>query len=448
VPRASRFGTRFDILLFGAMLLLGFLARTVPAEMREPVAAALRQTVLVPLVELQRGAVVRRAAYLTYRDSVTVRDSVSLLAMNATALEAENDRLRRLLGLGSQLRWGFVPAEALRLRQEGEPWTLTLSAGSSAGVQRFSPVVAPEGLVGMVQRVDPTISQAILWTNPDFRVSAMAADGSAFGIVQAHLGDADEEGPDRYLMEMRGIPFRSTLKPGTVVVSSGLGSTYPRGIPIGTVLRELRTAEGWARTYLLRPAVLPPHTSSVMILKPSRAEAGVEPVWASTIAAETAAERVAAAGDSVARRDSARRAAPASAPSTPGESGAAAPRPAATAGAAPAPAAAPTDSARRAAARAAARRDSVRRDSVRRDSVRRDAARQDSIRRESARRDSAARAAASRDTARRDSVRADSVTPPAPPLPRLTPPRADTPRVDSTRPVAASSDSATGAPPR
>jgi len=235
VPRATRFGSRFDIVLFGATLMLGFLARAVPAEMREPVATALRQTVLVPLVELQRGAVVRRAAYLTYRDSVSVRDSVALLAMNPTALEAENDRLRRLLGLGSQLRWGFVPAEALRLRQEGEPWTVTLSAGANAGVERFSPVVAPEGLVGMVQRVDPTISQAILWTNPDFRVSAMAADGSAFGIVQAHLGDETEEGPDRYLMEMRGIPFRSTLKPGTIVVSSGLGSTYPRGIPIGTV---------------------------------------------------------------------------------------------------------------------------------------------------------------------------------------------------------------------
>ncbi|HEX6058860.1 MAG TPA: rod shape-determining protein MreC, partial [Gemmatimonadaceae bacterium] len=307
MPRATRFGSRFDIALFGATLLLGFLARSVPAEMREPVAAALRQTVLVPLVELQRGAVVRRAAYLTYRDSVTVRDSVALLAMNASALEAENDRLRRLLGLGSQLRWGFVPAEALRLRQEGEPWTVTLSAGSSAGVERFSPVVAPEGLVGMVQRVDPSISQAILWTNPDFRVSAMAADGSAFGIVQAHLGDGVDDGPDRFLMEMRGIPFRSTLKPGTIIVSSGLGSTYPRGIPIGTVLRELRTAEGWARTYLLRPAVLPPHASSVMILKPARAEAGVEPVWASAIAAEEAAERVAAAGDSVSRRDSAAR---------------------------------------------------------------------------------------------------------------------------------------------
>ena len=56
---------------------------------------------------------------------------------------------------------------------------------------------------------------------------------------------------------MRGVPFRSTLKPGAVVYSSGLGGIYPRGIPVGVVLGEIKTAEAWARTYLLRPAVNP-----------------------------------------------------------------------------------------------------------------------------------------------------------------------------------------------
>ena len=104
------------------------------------------------------------------------------------ALEAENDRLRRALGLGHSLGWGFVPAEALHSRALGEEYTLTLTRGSRAGIRPFSPVVAPEGLVGMVETVDPTMSLAITWSHPDFRVSAMAADGSAFGIVKAHLG--------------------------------------------------------------------------------------------------------------------------------------------------------------------------------------------------------------------------------------------------------------------
>src|SRR5690606_15013163 len=127
---------------------------------------------------------------------------------------------------------------------------LTLSAGSRAGVERLSPVVAPEGLVGIVENVDPTMSQALLWTHPDFRASAMSEDGNAFGIVQAHVAS----GPGRYLLEMRGVPFRTAIKPGTLVVTSGMGGVYPRGIPIGTVVGETQTPETWARTYVIRPA--------------------------------------------------------------------------------------------------------------------------------------------------------------------------------------------------
>ena len=51
----------------------------------------------------------------------------------------------------------------------------------------------------------------------------------------------------------------------------------------------------------MRPAVPPPEISSVMILQPQRVSAGVETVWASVIAADSAARKVSAAGDSIAR---------------------------------------------------------------------------------------------------------------------------------------------------
>jgi rod shape-determining protein MreC len=199
--------------------------------------------------------------------------------------------------LGSRLQWGFVPAEALHGRGVRDESSVALSAGSQAGVQRMSPVVAPEGLVGIVDNVDPTMSHALLWTNPDFRVSAMSEDGSAFGIVQAHV----ETGPGKYLLEMRGVPFRTSVKPNTMIVSSGLGGVYPRGIPVGRVIGETKTTETWARTYLIRPAVFPGDVSSVMILKPERASDGVNNVWASGAASDTSVKKIVTAGDSMAR---------------------------------------------------------------------------------------------------------------------------------------------------
>lgn len=333
MARAARSGSQLDAALLVGCLVLASIARALPAARQEPFAAGLRRTIVAPLVELQRRAELARNAMQAHEGRTVARDSLALRAMMVGTLEAENERLRKLLGLSRQLKWGFVPAEGLHSGGIGEEYTLTLTAGAKSGVKPFSPVVAPEGLVGMVETVDPTMSLAILWSHPDFRVSAMAADGSAFGIVAAHLGG----GASRYLMELRGVPYRNTLAKGTLIVSSGLGSVYPRGIPIGTVLGEEKTPEQWARTYIVRPAVIPSDASSVMILMSQRSTGGVDNVWTGIIGDSTA-KRIAAAADSISNADSVRKA----------------------------PALSPEDSMRRDSLRRIrrARRDSLRRDSI------------------------------------------------------------------------------------
>jgi rod shape-determining protein MreC len=306
VARAVRSGTRVDTVLLVACCAAALLATVLPVNLREAIASGLRRTVVAPLVSLQQQAERGRSAFLSREETTSRLDSVSLRNMQLARLEAENDRLRALLGLGRQLQWGFVSAEALRSFAIGEDHQRTLTVGSNAGVEAKTPVVAPEGLVGMVLSVDPTQSIAILWTHRDFAASAMSADRSAYGIVYPHLSESRTgEGipPERYLLELRGVAFRSALKPGTAIVTSGLGGVYPAGIPIGIVLGELQTSEGWARTYLIRPAVRPPDVSNVIVLLPKRVEGqSLEPIWRSTVSADSAARRIAAAGDSMARR--------------------------------------------------------------------------------------------------------------------------------------------------
>jgi rod shape-determining protein MreC len=276
VARAVASGTRADVALLAVSALLSLAALALPANLRDPLAASLRHTFIAPLIALQGNAELGRTAIVRHDTEAATRDSVTLRALLVPELAAENDRLRRSLGLGHSLGWGFVPAEVLHSRALGEEFTVTLTRGSKAGVRPFSPVVAPEGLVGMVETVDPTMSLAIIWAHPDFRVSAMAADGSAFGIVKAHLGSVEE----RYLLELSGVQLTAALPPGTPIVSSGVGGVYPRGIPVGTVISELKTTEGWARTYLVQPAVRPFDVTSVLILEPKRVVAGVQSAWA------------------------------------------------------------------------------------------------------------------------------------------------------------------------
>jgi len=372
LARAIRSNSRLDLIVLTTCVVLALAARALPNTMRDPIATGMRRTFLAPLVMLQERAERGRQSLLMADTRQAAIDSLALKTMNDSSLEGENDRLRKVIGLGTRLRWGFIPTEALHGRGVRDETTVILSAGSRAGVSRLSPVIAPEGLVGVVDQVDPTMSHAMLWTHPDFRVSAMSPDGTAFGIAQAHLTGSATGG---YLIELRGVPFRATLKPGALIVSSGWGGVWPRGIPIGTVLEEMKTSEGWARTYLLRPAVNPADVYSVMILRRDRLAKGFDGVWQSVAQVDQATQRILVSGDSAAKaaalaEAAARRAVldsiaranggtPLGVTDSVNAVKAAAPR--------PAPVRRPVDT-----AAARARRDSAARDTIRRDSVRTD----------------------------------------------------------------------------
>ncbi|MDZ7630683.1 MAG: rod shape-determining protein MreC [Gemmatimonadaceae bacterium] len=295
MARTSRTGTRTDLALLGVALAIAVASLILPAAARGKVQGSLRSSVAAPLVSAQAWAERGRQAIVDHSRLVNRVDSLALGVQSGEPLRAENDRLRALLGLGQRLQWGFVATELMYPPRGGDEHTVLLAAGSAAGVRPFSPLVVPEGLIGMVTTVDASSSTAILWTHPDFRASATTTDGLAFGIVAAHLGS----GADRFLLEMRGVPFRSELKPGTLIVTSGLGNVFPRGIPIGVVLRETKTIEGWARTFLIRPIVSPDASSAAMVLLPPRVTTGVTDAWSSASAAEGTQKGIAAAGDSI-----------------------------------------------------------------------------------------------------------------------------------------------------
>lgn len=301
---AARLSGRFDTIVFSGCVILALVASALPDQMRDPVASGLRRSIVAPLVGLQQNAERWRSAWLESERRTLQRDTIALQLAQAQALLVENERLRKLLGLGSRLSWGFVPAEALHTsgRAEDVVTTLTLTAGSKAGVMQYSPVVAPEGVVGLVQTVDPGMSIAILYSHPDFRVSAMSADTApAFGIVYPHLDVRPGRLAERYLLELRNVPFRSTLHPGTPIYSSGLGGGWPRGVLIGTIVEEVKEQESWSRTYIVRPAVNPAHLTSVMILTPQRRSQGVGNIWASATQVQAATRQIVAGGDSIAR---------------------------------------------------------------------------------------------------------------------------------------------------
>ena len=90
----------------------------------------------------------------------------------------------------------------------------------------------------------------------------MTLDGAVYGMVRASQGRFRED--TRLLVD--GIPFQQQLSSGTILVTSGLGGIYPRGIPIGSVEEEAEARAGWRRSYWLRPFVEPGQATHVLVL--------------------------------------------------------------------------------------------------------------------------------------------------------------------------------------
>lgn len=246
-----------------------------PSRYQEPVRRVLRRTVLRPFVAVQARVAARRARSVDLVEVRAQRDSLWALVAAQTTLSEENRRLRALLNLRERAGQGYLATQILRLGVEGADGTFMIDAGASDSVAVGSPVLAPEGLLGLIRDVDSGVAQGLDWTHTDFRASAMTADGDAYGIVEPQRGRFREDD----MLLMTGAPFHSDIKPGTRIVTSGRGALFPRGIPIGTVVGIDEADTGWRKSYLIRPAVRPEEAVHVLVGLAGSSRTDVSRLW-------------------------------------------------------------------------------------------------------------------------------------------------------------------------
>lgn len=265
-----------NIGLAALLLIVALFLMFLPQDYQAPIRHVLRGSVLRPFIWGQSELVSRSTQAVDLSALRAERDSLLAVVAAQSSMAEENRRLRQLLGLRRRVPRSFLPAELVRVGTAGGESSFLLDVGSRDGVVVGSPVIASSGLVGVVWEVGRTAAHAIDWTHPDFRASAMTADGEAYGIVESRRGQYREE--DR--LALVGAPFHVDVQPGTRVVTSGRGGVYPRGILLGTVVGIEEADTGWRKSYLLRPAVRPEAVTHVLVGIPTDEESGdLSPLW-------------------------------------------------------------------------------------------------------------------------------------------------------------------------
>lgn len=179
------------------------------------------------------------------------RDMDKLLEENQ-ALKEENESLKAQINdaeiLADEHTWLYA---YLQMKQEHEDYamcsatviatnttgesggyitTCTLNKGSAHGIVRGMPVVTTAGLVGMVTEVG--INQCVVTTILDTSISVSSIDTKTLetGLIEGDFSCLFEgETLLKYLTET------SQVSVGDCIVTGGLGSVYPYGIPIGKI---------------------------------------------------------------------------------------------------------------------------------------------------------------------------------------------------------------------
>ncbi|GAB4223395.1 MAG: rod shape-determining protein MreC [Spirochaetales bacterium] len=147
-------------------------------------------------------------------------------------LEEENRRLKEILQFSQSIPYENLPARIIGKDPQNYYTTLTINKGSLQGVQRNMPVIAvqggKQGLVGKVLQTgfNSSIVQPIY--DPTSYVAARLAVSRYEGLVS---GSTEEKIYMHYVKRVA----RMNIQNGELIITAGLSSIYPPGIPIGTL---------------------------------------------------------------------------------------------------------------------------------------------------------------------------------------------------------------------
>lgn len=167
----------------------------------------------------------------------------------------ENLRLRQQLGLREVVGRRTVAGEVIGRQIEPRRRVL-IGRGRRDGARVGAPVVAPGGLLGQVERTLATSAWVIPVVSPGARVPALVQRTRQAGTVVG-------EGSGCRIEDME---LSADLRPGDLVITSGVGGVYPKGIAIGRVGRVRREPELSRVSAEVSPAVSWRESEEVLVV--------------------------------------------------------------------------------------------------------------------------------------------------------------------------------------
>lgn len=180
-------------------------------------------------------------------------DTLTIDNLRLREVAVENQRLRELLRFAQlnptyDFRGGQVIARVIGQQPTNYLASLAIDLGREHGIREGMPVVTEAGLVGRIYKVGPRSSTVLLITDTSSGVQALVQreNSRARGVVTGRAGD---------LPVMEFIAQDDDVTVGDLIITSGLGGNFPKGLIIGQVVEVQRRDFDMFQQATVRPTV-------------------------------------------------------------------------------------------------------------------------------------------------------------------------------------------------
>ncbi len=157
-------------------------------------------------------------------------------------LKKENQELKEILEFKFSYPAAIIPAEIERETPEEINLSYQINKGSSGEIEPNAPVIGLKGVVGKVLKVSENASIVQTLKNYNSALSVKDTRSEARGILKWSK---------KFFVE--GIPQYADLKEGDTLVTSGEGSVFPKGLPVGIVTYAGKKTDDYSLEIEVKP---------------------------------------------------------------------------------------------------------------------------------------------------------------------------------------------------
>lgn len=161
-------------------------------------------------------------------------------------MELANERLRKLLQFREKMPTSVIGAEVIG--RDPSSWfkSVTVNKGDRDGINKGMAVISSEGVVGQILKTAPHYATVLLITDYNSAIDTLVQRTRAKAIV---------EGKEENRCELKYLLRTEEVAVGDVVITSGLGGIFPKGLVVGEIMAVDKKSHGVFQYAELAPSV-------------------------------------------------------------------------------------------------------------------------------------------------------------------------------------------------